>query len=500
MGSKKRRTLFLGLSIIVLIVIVISVMTGFGPPNTHQVIPPELFNLQYAPEYLIEDIDYMLETMESVHPDLYYYTPRDTIARERLKLVDKLKTPMTVKEFYPLLAKFVAEFKDGHTSAIHPWEEWDAYLENGNRIFPFELVKRGGKILVESSYLRDSEIQPGDEIVKINGKSLDSLMTIFISEQSGEKLSYREASVLKHFDRYLWLHGIVSPFHITYLSSNTNNFQDITVSGVFYSDKLKEQESSISTSNRKYSFQFLDSGIGYLNFRSMKNLEDFKSFLEDVFTRIQHHPTSGLIIDLRKNGGGSTKLGEELLSYITNKPYRFNSRVEWKLSPQVKEYIKGHLPVWIRWLPLHLLHPMGRKIMNTPDGKFIVWDFEPAPPRENPLRFQGPVCVLIGPHTFSSAVKLADAIKTFSIATLIGEETGGNPNAFGDIFLFDLPHTHLQISVSTKRFIRANGNEEQKGGVFPDIEIIPDRAALNTGRDTVLDFAIKWVLQQAERQ
>lgn len=49
-----------------------------------------------------------------------------------------------------------------------------------------------------------------------------------------------------------------------------------------------------------------------------------------------------------------------------------------------------------------------------------------------PIFFGGKVIVLIGPRTFSSASDLADAIKTYHLATLVGQETGGRVNTFGD--------------------------------------------------------------------
>lgn len=139
---------------------------------------------------------------------------------------------------------------------------------------------------------------------------------------------------------------------------------------------------------------------------------------------------------------------------------------------------------------------MGRKLWMTPEGDVAVWETEPQPRPANLLRYQGPVCVLIGPSTFSSAMKLANAIADFDLATLIGEETGGNPNAFGEVYLFDLPNTRLQIGVSTKRFVRANGDASYRGGVLPDIEIKPSQEDLRKGVDTVLEFAKSWILEQ----
>lgn len=53
-------------------------------------------------------------------------------------------------------------------------------------------------------------------------------------------------------------------------------------------------------------------------------------------------------------------------------------------------------------------------------------------PRVEP-RFEGPTSVLIGERTFSSAMLLADAARTYDLMLTVGQPTGGVPNALGDI-------------------------------------------------------------------
>lgn len=107
------------------------------------------------------------------------------------------------------------------------------------------------------------------------------------------------------------------------------------------------------------------------------------------------------------------------------------------------------------------------------------------------------MCILIGTRTFSSAQKLTNAIKDYRLATLIGGETGGNPYAFGEMYLFRLPNTRLELGISTKRDVRANGDAHWQRGILPDIEVKPTLADLQTGGDMVLEFAREWIRQRA---
>jgi len=121
-----------------------------------------------------------------------------------------------------------------------------------------------------------------------------------------------------------------------------------------------------------------------------------------------------------------------------------------------------------------------------------------SPVQENPIKksrtaepfFHGRVCVLTGPDTFSAAVLFADAVKTYHLAAIIGEETGGHPNLFGGAYYtFRLPRSGFQISIPMEREIRANGNASDRNGVIPDIEVQTTAADIRAGLDPVLQRA-----------
>lgn len=473
-------------------------LLGYSPPdmhyNHHKVTAAE-FNRRFTTAELKSDVDFMVETLQEVHPDLYYYVPKEEFVAFKIELEKQLTQLMTRREFYPFVARLAAHVGDGHTYAIYPHEEWQDFVERDGRVFPFDVDISENGWRVTHSYSR-SNVQPGDWIVTINQRPVSSLSSDFLQMTSGEKLTYKRASIERRLRWMLWLHGIHSPFQIEFLKENNGKPFQVEVDGVTMKQIRSQMQNPGGKEKEYYTYRLLEENIGYIDFRSMIDLRVFEKFLKQTFEQIHETGVRGLIVDLRKNGGGSTELGKALLSYITDRPYRFNARVEWKVSRQLKQYLHDFLPAWLRWLPLQYVHPIGRKIWTTPEGELAVWQFEPEPPPANPLRFKGPVCVLIGPYTFSSAVKLANAIGDFNLATLIGEETGGNPNAFGEIYMFDLPNTRLQVAVSTKRFVRANGDVASRGGVMPHIQIEQSEEDLIKGVDTTLEFAKKWILQQ----
>ena len=88
---------------------------------------------------------------------------------------------------------------------------------------------------------------------------------------------------------------------------------------------------------------------------------------------------------------------------------------------------------------------------------------------------------------------LANAVADYDLATLIGEETAETPNSFGEVYSFDLPHTRLSVGVSTARFVRANGDAEDRGGVRPDIAVVATSEDERRGIDAALERARRWI-------
>lgn len=167
------------------------------------------------------------------------------------------------------------------------------------------------------------------------------------------------------------------------------------------------------------------------------------------------------------------------MPYVTGRPYRMSARKEWKASALMQAHVRDD-----EW---------GRDLVETPTGEMLVGEVEETTPREEPLRFRGPVCVLVGPSTYSSALMLANAVQDYGIATVIGHRTGGRPNTYGEVYAFTLQHSGLRIGTSTARFVRASGDASDNRPVIPDIEL----PAGATPSDT-LTAARTWILAQRE--
>jgi hypothetical protein len=467
-------------------------------PVSHTTLEPEEFGRAYSPQVLKSDLKMLMETLEAVHPNLYAHTSKAEIDSLRRSIERELTVPMTRAGFYFKVAPLVARLGDGHTNVIPPWEEYSNYRsQQGGLAFPFNIgYDTSSGITITRNYSGDSTLAAGDRIVSLNGGSADSLFELFLSGFSGERMAFRLERVVGSFRMLLWLKNIGPTCDLVVQRHGAQDqipkrVGGVTLQTVLKTDSLLAKHTSMLPN---YRFERLQDSIGYIDFRSMSNLEEFRNFLSSTFTDIRANSVRGLIIDLRSNGGGNSQLGTELLSFLTDSSYRMAERKEWKMSAQYKAYMRRFVPWWIRWFPFTWVSSDARHYLGAEDGEIVIDSFSVEPPGPNLLRFQGKTCFLSGTGTFSSAMMLANAVADYRLATLIGEETGGIPTAYGEVYPFDLPNTRLGVGVSSAFFVRANGDTSDRRGIMPDIEVRQTDEDARSGKDTVLERARKWIL------
>ena len=430
---------------------------------------------------VIADIDTLMHTLEAVHPDLYAERPRDSVNSARQRIVASLPPSMTRAELWLRLAPLLASLGDGHTSVYMPREEFARM--GSSLVFPPSVVQDEAEHLVISAPLaREAPIARGDRIISLNGMNADSLVQAWMGEVSGESQKLRAAYVTGGFRDFLSIHSIVTPFRVE-TQRGDGSKRSVALEGIRRDSLLvlASRGAAGRTVTPNFTYETLSPGVGYMNFRSMAgDPSAFGASVTDMFRRVAADSEQTLIIDLRSNGGGDSRLGDELLRHLTTKAYRTSAVKQWKMSAEYRAYFKTWISAPLRWLRVWNFSSLGRQLMHGPDGKIVnLPEKETAHPAAEPF-FTGNVCVLIGRLTFSSAVDLADAIKTYKLATLVGEETGGRPNGFGEAYIFRLPKSQLAVSVSSARFVRASGDTSDHRGVVPDIAAGPSELAAST--------------------
>jgi hypothetical protein len=446
---------------------------------------------------LLADTEHLYRMIETVHPDLYAHLDRGRSDSLRTVLEDSLRDGMDRLDFWRRLATVVARFGDGHTSMSLPGERLNRYLESGGPLFPWDLDLQDRRAYVTRDYLPEPILTAGTEVTAINGVPVPVLVDELVPLLSAERWSTR-IEWLQDNLRVLFplLYGWGEVFVLdTVTPDGTPRHHEAAGAPLDTLRARAQRQTGRPSTPRPPAWTFTrieDGRIGYLDFRSFSDPEGFDRFLEETFAGIRHDPVEALIIDLRQNGGGNSALGDALLGYLTDRPFVQVARMDIRMSRPIKAYYRSMAPWWVRWLPAWvagLYSDQARRMFGARDGEIVSFDLDPMTPGSNHLRYRGPVYVLVGARTFSSATMFAATVKDYGFGTLVGEETGGLASHFGDVYTFYLPETRLAVGVSHKRFLRPSGVDDGRG-VLPDLEVAVTPADVEAGRDPVLEATL----------
>ncbi len=132
---------------------------------------------------------------------------------------------------------------------------------------------------------------------------------------------------------------------------------------------------------------------------------------------------------------------------------------------------------------------------NGGGDETVIWPLWQALEKSERFKYPGDIIGLISRQTFSSAMSNSHQLRDNCRAILIGEPTGGKPNHFGQLSRFELPHSGLTISHSTRWFQKVEGDPD---AVHPDV-FIPWRSVPTfAGQDPVMEAALNYVHQTSE--
>jgi C-terminal processing protease CtpA/Prc len=237
------------------------------------------------------------------------------------------------------------------------------------------------------------------------------------------------------------------------------------------------------------SFRFLkDPQIAEIRMRYFVG-DNYRQWVQDTFKTLREKGTKTLIIDLRGNGGGEDMYGAMLVSYLTDKPFRYFDHINVKtITPSFKEHSD--------WRVADEGHLRDGTTPN-PDGGYLVTarlhqGVAEQPPANDP--FLGKVFVLIDGGTVSTASDFCAVIHHLKRATFIGEETGGGyyGNNSGMMPTLTLPNSKVGVRLPMYEYWNAvPGYDGKRRGTIPDHVVDIKTADLLRGVDEALDLALK---------
>jgi C-terminal processing protease CtpA/Prc len=216
----------------------------------------------------------------------------------------------------------------------------------------------------------------------------------------------------------------------------------------------------------------LDAGIAYVainTFGDSRLAADFEAILPEL------REASGVVFDLRMNGGGSDSNMIGIVTHLTADTLvgpAWRTRVHnaaFKAWGRAGRAQGREGPYW--------RHYQGDAWEETNPGRFV-------PPQGEKISV--PIMVLVGRNTASAAENFLVVLDPLPNVTFVGEPTLGST---GQPLHFDLPGGG-RARVVVKRNTFPDGREYVGEGVRPDVPVAVGLDDVRSGRDPVLERAI----------
>lgn len=371
-------------------------------------------------------------------------------------------------DYYLLLKRMMASLNDGHTEIVADWpfaEYCDYPVVNSSIV--------GNKYFI--TWTRESLIDSvviGSEVMKINGVKAEEYVKTYT-------LPYISASTEKSRQRgalyaTLWNKKDI-PYRITFKRRTDGELVTLTLPRNGEAIRNDELDPNVNITISKpwvpaeISWESNSIAVMAINTFNEKHLNANK--IDSLVGLVSQ--SRGLIIDLRRNGGGSTAIAKRLLSYLIKDDYFLTYGWETRINDAVR---KAYGYGYDNYKNYYNNIAYRRE---APDTIRIDTSIK---------RLTMPVVILIGHRTYSAAEDFLMMIYEIKERPLIiGEETGGSTGS-PLVIPFE---TGVYARICTRRQFFPYSQKLFVGeGIKPDIEINPTIDDLIMGKDVVIERAL----------
>lgn len=414
----------------------------------------------FKKEEIKEDLLYLYESLKEAHYDVYAYVTEeklDSIYHKTRRSIDK--NSLSLLEITNIFQQLTSAVNNGHTEIDFPISSYMNYAFQGGTLFPLELAFENNQCFIRKNFSLNPDIKIDSKIISINGKSMDEILSKIHPQISAERTYLKNAKLETYsFPRYYWqVFGQKDSFSV-HIQEGESIKTYIIKSVSLIEDYEKKRDEIL---NAKMSLQFFESAA-YINPGDFSGHEaTYQSFIDSVFVSVNESKTKNLILDLRNNKGGDNSFSDYLVSYIADKPFKWNAQFTIKTSKFLKEHTRAHNDTTDVYF---------QNILSHKDGEIYDYTFDEYLPQDKQKRFEGDVYVLVNRQSHSQSAVTAAQIQDYDFGTIVGEETAEFPSLHASQFQYTLPNTGINVKVSKGYIVRVNGSKKLEG-VLPDIQI-----------------------------
>ena len=463
-----------------------------------------------TPKQLAEEYQLIKEAYQSLHPGLLRHISEADLEAHFAELRQHLSQPMNRRNLYLTYSKFLAKIRDGHTYCNY-WNQPNKVKEEvfyGQNKLPFTFRLIGKRMIVDKNASDTPELALGTEILSINGVTvetiIDSLLLVVKADGKGLHKQLNDIQTINtaKYESFDIFYPLFFPteqdlFLISGRNLQTGEWFQVETEGMTRAQRdealmAKYGEPEVNPED-SWEFKIINSLTGYLklgSFITWKMEMNWKKFLREAFSELEEKNIPELIIDIRDNEGGAGEALIELSNYILQKNITLPEYQDRLVYQKVPESLKPYLTTWE-----NRFFDISKKV--KPDGQgAYTWKVSSKGKtvyKTSSKAYKGQITLLVNAANSSLTFILARIMKEHQLATVIGQETGGNKKGItgGMLFFMTLPYSGIEMDIPLIADYPLQQMPDE--GVIPDIVVEPSVEDFFRGIDTELEAAINHI-------
>lgn len=363
----------------------------------------------------------------------------------------------TVKDHYDRYLNAFARAFDPHTSYMPPQskEDFDISMRGS-------LEGIGATLREEDGYIRVVKVIPGSAADRQGGLHADDVI-LAVGEGEGEPVDITDMRLRDAVSLIRGRKG--TEVRLTLRRAGHKPLVVPIVRDVVIIEESFVKSTLVTDPASGKPFGYIRIPSFYRDFENTRNGGDGRNSTDDVkkaLKDLSRKKITGLIVDLRNNGGGALTDAVGITGLFIEK------------GPVVQ--------------------------VRDGDGQTkVLYD------HDSYIGYEGPLVVLVNQFSASASEIVAGALQDYRRALVIGSEHTHGKGTVQVVMDLDKALTLRNmreymplgaLKMTTQKFYRINGDSTQYRGVVPDI-VLPDRSRNNKFGERYLDYSLPWDAIQA---
>lgn len=465
---------------------------------------------QIPGEELLEDFEILERAYRELHPGLYRYNTEVELEAHFALLRSELEPGLSTVESYLAFSRFLAKLRCGHTYAnfFNQSDDVQTALFGGQDKLPFTFRVLDRRMIVTADASVDGVIARGSEVLSIDGvpvrEIFESLIPYVAADGSNDGKRWDELQLtgiggFEYFDVFFPLLYATSldRFELE-VTDQTRRRSTVFVSPVTREERGKMMASRSGTPPQAvdglWRFSVEDAETAYLkigSFVTWRMEMDWRAFLQDAFDRLREEDIPNLVLDLRGNAGGDDAVRNMLWAFLQTRDVDIQPTRQLLKYRSVPAALREYLDTWEDGFV-----DRGDRVVEVEGGyTFRGARTTPQTRKARADAYRGRTFVIVGPANSSSTFTLASNLKTYGLATLVGQETGGNQRGIngGQYFFLRLPNSGIEMDIPLIGYFV--GNDKPDRGIKPDVLVTSTVEDIRAGIDAELEAIQRLIVE-----